>query len=330
MNSAKRLGLTGTRITVAMALALTAVVTISVTHAHATSHPDLKMGNAWVSDETPSPGSNFSLVARVTNEGDGDSDATTMRFYRSTDSTITGSDTELASVAVGALAAQGNGTSAIVVSLTAPNEEGRYYYGACVDSVTGETDTADNCSASATVNYPAIGTPTISGTAQVGQTLTAPTSGIVDRDGLTNVSYSYQWLADDTEIDGATSSTYTPQTTDIGKVIKVRITFTDDRSNDESLTSAGWLTVAATVTVNYPAIGTPTISGTAQVGQTLTAPTSGIVDRDGLTNVSYSYQWLADDTEIDGATSSTYTPQTTDIGKVIKVRITFTDDRRQR
>ena len=180
-----------------------------------------------------------------------------------------------------------------------------------------DTDTVTD-----TVNRPATGAPTISGTAQVGQTLTASTSGITDPDGLTNVSYSYQWLADDTEIDGATSSTYTPQTTDIGKVIKVRVTFTDDGDNNESLTSAG----TVTATVNRPATGTPTISGTAQVGQTLTASTSGITDPDGLTNVSYSYQWLADDTEIDGATSSTYTPQTTDIGQVIKVRVTFTDD----
>ena len=175
------------------------------------------------------------------------------------------------------------------------------------------------------VNVPG-GAPTISGTAQVGQTLTASTSAITDTDGLTNVSYSYQWLADDTEINGATNSTYTPQTTDIGKVIKVRVTFTDNGDNDESLTSAGWLTVTATVTVNNPATGAPTISGTAQVGQTLTASTSAITDTDGLTNVSYSYQWLADDTEINGATNSTYTPQTTDIGKVIKVRVTFTDD----
>ena len=46
-----------------------------------------------------------------------------------------------------------------------------------------------------------------------------------------------------------------------------------------------------TVTVqNSPATGAPTISGTAQVGQTLTADTSGISDADGLTNLAYSYQ----------------------------------------
>ncbi len=88
-------------------------------------------------------------------------------------------------------------------------------------------------------NSPATGAPTISGTAQVGQTLTAITSDISDADGLIRVSYSNQWLADDTAIDGATSSTYTLQASDNGKVIKVRVTFTDDAGNDESLSSVG-------------------------------------------------------------------------------------------
>ena len=89
-------------------------------------------------------------------------------------------------------------------------------------------------------NSPATGQPTISGTAQVGQLLTADTSGISDDDGLDNVSYSYQWLTSrDAEIDGATSSAYTVQSSDNGKVIKVRVTFEDDAGNDESLTSIG-------------------------------------------------------------------------------------------
>ena len=58
---------------------------------------------------------------------------------------------------------------------------------------------------------------------------------------------------------------------------------------------------------NNPATGSPAITGTAQVGETLTADTSGISDTDGLANASYTYQWLASrDTEIDGATGSTY------------------------
>ena len=102
----------------------------------------------------------------------------------------------------------------------------------------GETTETYTVTVTRADNTPATGAPTISGTAQVGQTLTADTSGISDADGLDNVSYSYQWLADATEIDGATGSTYTLQASDNGKAIKVRVTFTDDAGNEESLTSA--------------------------------------------------------------------------------------------
>ena len=84
---------------------------------------------------------------------------------------------------------------------------------------------------------PATGTPTISGTAEVGETLQAYTSSIYDNNGLTKVSDVYQWLADDTEIEEATDSAYTLQASDAGKAIKVRVTFTDDQGNEETLTS---------------------------------------------------------------------------------------------
>ena len=97
---------------------------------------------------------------------------------------------------------------------------------------------------------PATGLPVITGTARVGQTLTVDTSAIADEDGLDNVSYSYQWIANDgttdTDIEDATDSAYTPPVSDVGKTIKVRVTFTDDADNQESLTSADTDTVAAT------------------------------------------------------------------------------------
>ena len=176
----------------------------------------------------------------------------------------------------------------------------------------------------AAANNPATGLPAISGTAQAGKTLTAGTSGIADADGLTNVSYSYQWLADDTEISGATNSSYTLTGDEVGKAVKVKVSFTDDADNEETLTSAGTSTVTAAA--NNPATGLPAISGTAQAGETLTAGTSGIADADGLTNVEYGYQWLADDTEISGATNSSYTLTGAEVGKVIKVKVSFTDD----
>ena len=181
-------------------------------------------------------------------------------------------------------------------------------------------------SAAPTTNSPATGAPTISGTAQVGETLTANTSGVADADGLSNVQYEYQWLADDAEIAGATNATYTLADTDEGKSIKVRVSFTDDAGNEETLTSGATEAVAAAPTSNSPATGAPTITGTAQVGETLTAGTSDIADEDGLSDVQYEYQWLADDAEIAGAASLTYTLADTDEGKAIKVEVSFTDD----
>ena len=200
------------------------------------------------------------------------------------------------------------------------------------DASNDETLTsAATAAVSAAPNTPATGAPTITGTAQVGQTLTAVTTAIMDADGLTNVSYTYQWIrvdGTDADISGATSITYTLVGADLGKTIKVTVSFTDDASNDETLTSAA--TAAVSAAPNTPATGAPTITGTAQVGQTLTAVTTGIMDADGLTNVSYTYQWIRVDggaeTNISGATSITYTLVGADLGKTIKVKVSFTDD----
>ena len=186
---------------------------------------------------------------------------------------------------------------------------------------------------STVTNTPATGAPTITGTAQVGQTLTAGTTAIMDDDGLTSVSYTYQWIRTaagvDTNISGATASTYTLVAADQGTTVKVRVSFTDDASNAETRTSAATAAVAAAP--NTPATGAPTITGTATVGQTLTAGTTAIVDADGLTSVSYTYQWIrvaTDNTEtnISGATASTHTLVAADQGTTIKVTVSFTDD----
>ena len=135
-----------------------------------------------------------------------------------------------------------------------------------------EGDEIEPCSedGDTTDNSPATGAPTISGTAQVGEALTADTSGIADADGLSNVQYEYQWLADDTAIQGATGATYTLVEADKDKTVTVQISLTDDAGNDEALTSETTDTVAAAPAANSPATGLPTISGTAQVGETLT------------------------------------------------------------
>ena len=116
------------------------------------SAPDLVVGLPSVTDNSPKTGASFTLSATVRNDGDSASPATTLRYYRSTDTTIIGSDTEVGTDAVGALSALG--TSVESIDLTAPASAGTYYDRACVDAVSGESDTTNNCSGSLRVTVP--------------------------------------------------------------------------------------------------------------------------------------------------------------------------------
>ena len=183
-------------------------------------------------------------------------------------------------------------------------------------------------------NTQATGAPTIEGTAQVGQTLTANTTAIADEDGLTQAVFAYQWARSSgggthTAIAAATGSTYTLTDADEGRTITVTVTFTDNAGNPETLPSAPTAAVAAKP--NSDATGAPTIEGTAQVGQTLTANTSAIADEDGLTNPGFAYQWARSSgggthTAIAAATNSAYTLTDADEGRTITVTVTFTDN----
>ena len=182
------------------------------------------------------------------------------------------------------------------------------------------------------------GLPEISGTLQVGETLTVDTTRINDANGLTNPNYQYHWVTSKVIVDDVTgtsyiltleipqqnSSSYELTPADQGWTVKVRVVFTDDAGNAESLTSAA--TVAVAPKPNTLATGLPTISGTPQVGETLTADVASIDDADGLTNVSYRYQWIAGATDISGATGSTYLLTTSEQGRTVQVKVTFTDD----
>ena len=115
----------------------------------ATGAPDLVVQPPSVSNSSPSAGQSFTLTATVRNQGGQRSAATTLRWYRSSDATISTSDTEVGTDPVSGLAA--SGTSSESISLTAPSSPGTYYYGACVDSVSGEPEIANNCSSAVRV-----------------------------------------------------------------------------------------------------------------------------------------------------------------------------------
>ena len=126
---------------------------------------------------------------------------------------------------------------------------------AALQTGTGYT-VGDPSSASVTVedndvppNSPATGDPTIIGTPEVDQTLTADVSNIQDADGLENVVYTYQWIrvlgGAETEIIGAAGTTYEVATADIDHQLKVRVNFTDDAGHAEELESALTASVVA-------------------------------------------------------------------------------------
>ena len=109
--------------------------------------PDLIVQAPSVSAVMLMPGQEFTLNVTVHNQGDEQAAATMLHYYRSNNATITSSDTEVGTDALGALDA--SATSAKSIALTAPTSvsaEVGIYYGACVASVRGESNTDNNCS----------------------------------------------------------------------------------------------------------------------------------------------------------------------------------------
>ena len=109
--------------------------------------PDLIVQSPSVSAVMLTPGQEFTLNATVHNQGDEQAAATMLHYYRSNNATITSSDTEVGTDEIGVLDA--SATSASSITLTAPTSvsaEVGIYYGACVASVRGESNTDNNCS----------------------------------------------------------------------------------------------------------------------------------------------------------------------------------------
>ena len=123
----------------------------------AAGSPDLVVNNTLLSANV-TPGYHLSLNATVQNEGVGSSAPTTLRYYSSADTTITTGDTQVGTDPVDGLVPSGSSREAIGV--TAPATPGTYYYGACVDSVSGESNTTNNCSSATEVTVRVASSPT--------------------------------------------------------------------------------------------------------------------------------------------------------------------------
>ena len=122
-------------------------------------------------------------------------------------------------------------------------------------------------------NQAATGEPTITGTAQVGQALTADASPITDADGLP-ATFTYQWIrvdedgtSNEEDISGEIASTYTLTTADVGKKVKVKVSFTDDLSGDEERTSEAYPASATVTAANTATAQGDVWTGTVTVGE---------------------------------------------------------------
>ena len=168
--------------------------------------------------------------------------------------------------------------------------------------------------------------PTVSGNAAVGQTLIATTGTWAQ----SPTSFVYQWQRCDpagancSTITGATNQSYVAADADIGSTIRVSVT---------ARNAAGRATAASAPTSVVSASGAPTntsvptISGTAQVGQTLTAGTGSWTG----SPTSFGFQWQRCNSsggscaDIPGATGGTYVLVTADAGAMIRVVVTATN-----
>jgi RHS repeat-associated protein len=174
--------------------------------------------------------------------------------------------------------------------------------------------------------------PVISGTAQDGHTLTASTG---TWEGIAPISYAYQWqLCEEItdacrEIPGATESTYTLEEEDVGLLVSVIVTASND-SGEASATSS-----QTSAVLPLPPVSTapPTISGVPKTGHTLTASTGSWTSSPPFASISYTYQWQRCSsaseemcTNIAGATNATYVLSAEDAqDSMVRVLVTATN-----
>ena len=152
--------------------------------------------------------------------------------------------------------------------------------------------------------------PRVSGSALLGRTLTVSTGSWAP----TPLTVALQWKRSGVTIPGATAGSYSPVATDLGKVLTVTATGSRAGYATVAQTSVGTAPVRGTLT----ATPTPTISGTAVAGRTLTAVTGSWAPAP----VSLAYQWTRGGSAIAGATGPGYLVGSADAGTQLAVTVT--------
>jgi hypothetical protein len=167
------------------------------------------------------------------------------------------------------------------------------------------------------VNDSPAGTLIINGKAEEGQRLTA-VANIKDADGLGPISY--RWLADGAVIPGASGQHYALTEETVGKKVSVLASYQDRGGTDELVSSEATDVV---ININNRPTGTLVIKGLAREYEILEVDSSAIQDTDGTG--TFSYQWRADGADIPSAISNRYKLSQSDVGKIISVVASYTD-----
>jgi hypothetical protein len=166
-------------------------------------------------------------------------------------------------------------------------------------------------SAVAGADFTSVPTPTISGAAKIGSTLTATVGTWAPAPD----TLAIQWLRGGVAIPGATGATYKVAQADAGLKLSVQVTAAKGGYNTAIRASAP---TAAVPYLGKTTAATPKISGTAKVGKTLKAK-PGTWKPKGF---SFTYQWFRSGAAISGAIKASYKPTIADKGKKLTVKVT--------
>ena len=196
-----------------------------------------------------------------------------------------------------------------------------------------ESLTSAATTAVANINDGPSGSVTIDGRVEEDQILTANVDNVADEDGLG--AFSYQWQSNTganggfENIENATSENYTLGDADVNREVRVLVSYTDARGEDETVISD---VTAAVGNVNDLPTGDVTITGRVRGDETLTANTGALADEDGLPDdaAGYRYQWQRSTDsggfeDIEDATGQSYTLGNEDVGREVQVMVSYTD-----
>jgi hypothetical protein len=188
----------------------------------------------------------------------------------------------------------------------------------------------------------------LDGTSEAGTTLTANTSQIVVRNPIVSLGYPfdgtagyhYQWEMESPQsplrIVGTDSPTFTtPLSNDAFAKVRCKLIFAvqGTTANTQVESTSQWVTItpATSLGASPSAVsGLGAITGIPAVGSVLSVSTSGIASTNGMTNVTFAYEWYAgfpgSPKTVIGTNTNTYTVTSTNVGKYISVAISFTDN----